>query len=89
MQQATNRSAQVVNNKLKVSGRVSRVSSSVTAADPRVGMKTAEFTRADFESALDEVSRPTGRGRLAHMRPNSEEFASRKEEEIELEERPR
>ena len=45
------------------------------------------FTRGAFEDALDKVSRPTGRGKLAHLRPNSEEFARRKQEEIDLEER--
>lgn len=47
------------------------------------------LTREGFEGALDRVSRPTGRGKLAHLRPNSEEFARRKQEEIDLEERSR
>ena len=50
---------------------------------------SATFTSATFEEALDKVSRPTGRGKLAHLRPNSEEFARRKQEEIDLEERQR
>lgn len=59
MQQATpKRSAQVVNNKVKVSGKVGRVSSTVTPANPHAGTKTAEFTRTDFESALNKVSEP-------------------------------
>ncbi len=47
------------------------------------------FTKNVFECELDKVSRLTGRGKLAHLRPNSEEFARRKQEEIDFEERSR
>ncbi len=59
MQQATpGRTAQVVSNKFKVSGKVGRVSSTVTSADPQAGTRASGFTRVDFEDALDKVSRP-------------------------------
>lgn len=48
-----------------------------------------DFTKEAFEGALDKVSRPTSRGKYAHLSPNSEEFARRKQEEIDLEERSR
>ncbi len=56
---------------------------------PALEAERKTFTRKDFESDLDKVSRPTGRGKLAHVRTNSDEFARRKQEEIELEERAR
>lgn len=64
--------------------------SRVFSASPGGKTSTSEpFTRGIFEAAVDKVSRPTGRGKLAHLRPNSEEFARRKQEEIDLEERQR
>ncbi len=65
----------------------------VTSVVIPAGSQTQEiasgFTRAVFENALSKVSRPTGRGKFAHLRPNSEDFARRKQEEIELEGRSR
>ncbi len=52
-------------------------------------VRSEEFTGGDFEGAFKKVSRPTGRGKLAHTRASSDEFARRKQEEIEQEERPR
>jgi hypothetical protein len=44
------------------------------------------FTRETFEGTLDKVSRPV-RGKYADVPTSSEEFARRKQEEIDLEER--
>ena len=44
------------------------------------------FAREDFEGVLDKVSRPV-RGKYADVPTSSEEFARRKQEEIDLEER--
>lgn len=52
-------------------------------------ISSEEFTRGDFEGTLEKASRPTGRGKLAHTRASSDEFAKRKQEEIEQEERSR
>jgi hypothetical protein len=49
---------------------------------------SAVFPRARFE-ILGNASRLTGRGKFAHVRTSSAEFAQRKQEEIELEERSR
>ncbi|MBA3702374.1 MAG: hypothetical protein H0W79_06025 [Rubrobacteraceae bacterium] len=65
------------------------VSSVVIPSEPQKEGTAESFTREVFEGTLDKVSRPTGRGKLAHLRPNSEEFARRKQEEIDLEERSR
>jgi hypothetical protein len=55
---------------------------------PQVQVSASEeFTRETFEGALDKVSRPTGRGKFAHLPTSSDEFARRKQEEIDLEER--
>jgi hypothetical protein len=45
-----------------------------------------EFTREVFEGALDKASRPV-RGKYADVPTSSEEFARRKQEEIDSEER--
>ena len=66
-----------------------KVSSVVIPAGAQKDKAAEGFTRGAFEGALDKVSRPTGRGKLAHLRPSSEEFARRKQEEIEFEERTR
>lgn len=50
--------AQVISSEVKFNGNVARVSSTVVAANPEAGVKTAPFTRTDFENALDRVSRP-------------------------------
>lgn len=63
------------------------VSSVIIPTSPQTTAATEGFAREDFEGALDKVSRPTSRGKYAHLRPNSEEFARRKQEEIDLEER--
>lgn len=52
-------------------------------------VRSEEFTGGDSEGALEKASRPTGRGKLAHTRASSDEFARRKQEEIKQEERPR
>ncbi len=56
---------------------------------PATDEQPEDFTEDVFEDALDKVSRPTGRGKFAHFRTSSEEFARRKQEEIDLEERDR
>jgi hypothetical protein len=65
-----------------------RATSVVIPAGPQAGKRAGGYTRKNFEGAWDRVSRPTGRGKLSHLRPSSEEFAKRKQEEIDLEERP-
>ncbi len=65
------------------------VSAVIIPAGPQSTVVAENFTRNFFEKTLDKVSRPTGRGKLAHLRPTSEEFARRKQEEIDLEERQR
>ena len=81
---------QTLSSEMKFNGNVARVTSVVVVANPVAGSEQPQgFTREAFESALDKVSGPTGRGKLAHLRPTSEKFASRKQEEIELEERSR
>jgi hypothetical protein len=43
-----------------------------------------EFTRANFESALDKVSRPV-KGKYAHVPYSSEDLIREKREEVDLE----
>lgn len=57
-QAAPERTAQVLSSKVAFNGNVGRVSSTVVAANPEAGTKIAEFTRTDFEDALNKVSRP-------------------------------
>lgn len=50
---------QVMTSRLTVKGNVSRVSSTVVAANPVADTEPSQvFTRKDFEGALDKVSRP-------------------------------
>lgn len=53
---------------------------------PDPGAESEEFTREDFEGALDKVSRPV-RGKYADALPSSEEFIKDKRREAELEDR--
>ncbi len=46
------------------------------------------FTRGSFENALDKVSRPTSRGKYAHVPYSSEDLIRDKRAEVELEDRP-
>jgi hypothetical protein len=57
-QVAPERTAQVLSSKVTFNGNVGRISSTVVAANPEAGTRVAEFTRTDFEDALDKVSRP-------------------------------
>lgn len=55
------------------------------SASPQGKTSTSElFTREVFEDALDKVS---GKGKFATVPTDSESFAARKQEEIDLEER--
>ncbi len=82
-------------NRVMFSKEIEYVDAKVTVMDlPFRDTSTPErqrepFTSKVFEGALDKVSRPTSRGKYADLRPNSEEFARRKQEEIDLEERRR
>lgn len=95
--QVTGREVEVTKTKVAVTkqpsvtrGKRVRVESRVFTPHPEAMTSTSgAFPREDFEDASDKVGRPTGMGKLAHLRPNSEEFAKRKQEEIDLEERRR
>jgi len=81
-------------DQVAVGGQSIRVAAKVLTGElvtivPATEEQSEDFTEEVFEDALDKASRPTGKGKLAHLRPNSEEFARRKQEEIDLEERRR
>jgi hypothetical protein len=82
---------QVVEVKV-LKGRLKHPESRVAVPGPAaervetVTATSAPSTRASFENALDKVSRPV-RGKYADIPTSSEEFAKRKQEEIDLEER--
>ncbi len=50
--------------------------------------QSADFTKEAFEGALDKVSRPTSRGKYAHVPYGSEDLIRDKRAEVELEDRP-
>lgn len=54
---------------------------------PDPGAGSEEFTRPDFEAALDKASRSV-KGKYADVLPSSEEFIRDKRREAELEDRP-
>lgn len=54
---------------------------------PAPEAESEEFTRADFEDALDKVTRPV-KGKYADILPSSEEYIRDKRREVELEDRP-
>lgn len=62
------------------------VSSVVIPSEPQEEEAAEDFTREAFEGALDKAGRRI-RGKYADVPTSSEEFARRKQEEIELEER--
>ena len=76
---------------VRFSGNVGRVTS-VTNVNPGVVAvpatedEAAVFTRADFEDALDKVSRPV-KGKYAHVPYSSEDLIRDKRKEAELEDR--
>ncbi len=55
---------------------------------PATDEQSAAFTKEAIEGALDKVSRPTSRGKYAHVPYGSEDLIRDKRAEVELEDRP-
>jgi hypothetical protein len=89
VQEAENEVKVTTEAKVTAEGEGVRVTSRVFSASPTGKTSTSEpFTREVFKGALDKAGRRI-RGKYADVPTSSEEFAKRKQEEIELEERRR